>query len=211
MTRNLFWSVVNIMKEATQSKTTREAILDATDLLLARYGYKKMSIQDLADEVGIGKGTIYLHFTSKEEIALSQIDRMIERLKQQLSDIASGKGTASAKLTKMLVLRVVYRCQSVHHYSYGINDLLAQLRTQLLERRRRYFEEEAMLLAGVVAEGQSNGEFAAGNELVLARALVTATNSLLPYSLSAYELGDLKTIERETKTVADLLIRGLKK
>ncbi len=199
------------MKNATQSKSTRDAILDATDILLAKFGYKKMSIQDLADEVGIGKGSIYLHFSSKEEIALSQIDRMIGRLKDELEVIAAGKSLPGDRLAKMLRLRVIYRCESVHHYSQGINDLLAQLRPKLLERRKKHFNEEAVLLSRVITEGQSAGEFAAGDPLVLARTLVTATNSLLPYSLSAYELGDLKTIESEIKTVAKLLIRGLRK
>ena len=47
-----------------QHLRTREAILDATDLLLSRSGFKKMTIEDLAREVGIGKGSIYLHFES---------------------------------------------------------------------------------------------------------------------------------------------------
>ncbi len=61
---------------AVKSITTRDAILDATDRLLTRFGYKKMTIDDLAAEVGIGKGSVYLHFESKEEIALSHIDRI---------------------------------------------------------------------------------------------------------------------------------------
>lgn len=199
------------MENATQSKSTRDAILDATDILLAKFGYKKMSIQDLADEVGIGKGSIYLHFSSKEEIALSQIDRMIGRLKDELQVIATRKGSPDDRLAKMLRLRVIYRCESVRHYSQGISDLLTQLRPKLLERRKKHFNEEAVLLSRVIAEGQSAGEFTAGDPLLLARTLVTATNSLLPYSLSAYELGDLKAIESETKTVAKLLIRGLRK
>ena len=63
------------MFNSVQTKEVREAILDATEQLLAQYGYKKIPIDDLAQEVGIGKGSIYLHFTSKEEIALSHIDR----------------------------------------------------------------------------------------------------------------------------------------
>lgn len=198
------------MKDAAQPKDIREAILDGTDRLLARYGYKKMSIQDLADEVGIGKGSIYLYFSSKEEIALSQIDRIIERLKEKLSAIADTRGKAADKLAEMLVLRVIHRCESVHHYSQGINDLLAQLRPKLLELRQRHFDEEAALLSRVIAEGQSSGEFAAGNSLKIARTLVTATNSLLPYSLSPAELGDLESIKGETEAVVDLLIRGLR-
>ena len=63
-------SLVNMRDAIVSSPSTREAILDATDRLLARYGYKKMTIEDLAREVGIGKGSVYLHFPSKEEIAL---------------------------------------------------------------------------------------------------------------------------------------------
>jgi AcrR family transcriptional regulator len=57
------------MRNNIQRESIRDEILDATDRLLARFGYKKMTIDDLAQEVGIGKGTVYLHFSSKEEIA----------------------------------------------------------------------------------------------------------------------------------------------
>ena len=50
------------MRAIAVQKNIREIILDAADRLLARYGYKTM--EDLAQEVGIGKGTIYLHFRS---------------------------------------------------------------------------------------------------------------------------------------------------
>lgn len=53
----------------------REAILDAVDRRLARFGYKKMTVEGLAEEAGIGKGTVYLHFPSKEEAVLSHVDR----------------------------------------------------------------------------------------------------------------------------------------
>lgn len=198
------------MNNATQPKSTRDAILDASDKLLAKYGYKKMSIQDLADEVGIGKGSIYLHFSSKEEIALSQIDRIIDRLKTRLITITGRSGSSAQRIAEMLVLRVIFRCESVHHYSQDINDLLSQLRPKLLERRKKYFEEEAVILAGVIAQGQRDSEFGPGDPLALARVLVTATNALLPYSLSAFELGDLKAVQAEVRAVADLLIRGLR-
>ena len=69
------------MPTVVQTREVREALLDATDRLLAERGYQKMTIDDLAREVGIGKGSVYLHFSSKEEIALSHVDRIVERLK----------------------------------------------------------------------------------------------------------------------------------
>src|SRR6478672_4257278 len=127
------------MRDAVvSSAATREAILDATDRLLARYGFRKMTIDDLAKEVGIGKGSVYLHFPSKEEIALSHIDRMIDRLKECLRKIADGTNTVEEKLEAMLVERVTYRFDSVQNYTQSLDELLSGLRTSLLERRKRY-------------------------------------------------------------------------
>ena len=197
------------MRDSTRQRTSRDAILDATDRLLARYGYKKMTIDDLAREVGIGKGSVYLHFESKEEIALSHIDRIIERLSVKLRDIAGSGGSVEKRLRSMLLERVLYRFDSVQHYSQSLNELLAQLRPRLLERRRRYFEEEARLFADVIKEGKNAGLFDTKDPLQTAASLLDATNALLPYSLSAYELGERSDIEKKAKRVADLLLNGL--
>ena len=84
------------MPATATREETRDAILDAADRLLARYGYKKMTMEDLAQEVGIGKGTIYLHFPSKEEVVLSHVDRIVERLKGRLWEIARREGPPPA-------------------------------------------------------------------------------------------------------------------
>lgn len=197
------------MRDSVRQKTTKDAILDATDRLLARYGYKKMTIDDLAKEVGIGKGSVYLHFSSKEEIALSHIDRIIERLKANLYEIAAKGTSCEMRLRAMLIERVLYRFDSVQHYSQSLNELLSQLRPRLLDRRKRYFEEEARIFAGILDEGRSAGEFTFQNSAEVARALLDATNTLLPYSLSAYELGERADIENKTNRVADLILNGL--
>src|SRR6478672_9572861 len=151
----------HIMTVSVQTKEVREAILDATDRLLAQYGYKKMTIDDLAAEVGIGKGSVYLHFTSKEEIVLSHIDRIVERLKDKLRLIAAENISSEERLKKMLVTRVLLRFDSVQHYTVSLNDLLAALRPQVLARRKNYFADEAKIFAGVIAAGQISGEFSA--------------------------------------------------
>ncbi len=197
------------MKDSVRQKTNRDAILDATDRLLARSGYKKMTIDDLAKEVGIGKGSVYLHFESKDEIALSHIDRIIERLKTRLVEIAGRKMPCEKRLRAMLIERVLYRFDSVQHYSQSLNELLAHLRPRLLERRQRYFKEEAGIFADVLAEGLSEGTFQLKDPKVTAASLLDATNALLPYSLSAYELGERSDIEKKTNRVADLILNGL--
>lgn len=199
------------MRDSVRQKTNRDAILDATDRLLAVNGYKKMTIDDLAKEVGIGKGSVYLHFESKEEIALSHIDRIVERLKARLHAIAQTKGSCEKRLRQMLIERVLYRFDSVQHYTRSLNEMLAQLRPRLLERRRKYFEEEAKIFAEVIEEGVSEGVFDVKKPSQAATALLDATNSLLPYSLSAVELGRRIEIEKKVTMVADLLLSGIVK
>ena len=199
------------MKDSSRRRTSRDSILDATDRLLARNGYKRMTIDELAKEVGIGKGTIYLHFESKEDIALSHIDRIIERLKFRLDSLAFSKGSVESRLRSMLNERVMFRFDSVQHYSQSLNELLSHLRPKLLERRERYFDEEARIFEKVIAEGKRSGELAVRNAEDAARTLIDATNSLLPYSLSAFELGERGEVEKKVKRLADMIVAGMVK
>jgi AcrR family transcriptional regulator len=176
---------------------------------LARYGYRKMTVDDLAQEVGIGKGTIYLHFSSKEEVVLSHIDRIVDRLKERLRAIALSEATVAIRLRLMLFARVMYRFDSVQHYTQSLDDLLAALRPAFLARRARYFDDEALIFVEVLEEGQKTGTFAFKDSLNAAHALLLATNSLLPYSLSTGELGEREEIEAKTAAIADLLLTGL--
>ena len=166
-------------------------------------------MDDLASEVGIGKGTIYLHFNSKEEIALSHIDRIVDRLSEQLRQIARADAPPAVRLRQMLITRVLFRFDSVQHYKQSLNDLLSALRPRLLARREHYFEEEAKIFADVLAVGQRAKIFKAGDALATARLLLLSTNSLLPYSLSTSELGERKDIEEKTTRLAELLLNGL--
>jgi AcrR family transcriptional regulator len=198
------------MRDAVQTISIRDEFHDATDRLLQTSGYKKMTIDDLAAEVGIGKGSVYLHFTSKEEIALSHVDRIIERLKRLLVEIADSNKAADKKVCDMLLERVLYRFDSVQHYTQSLNELLSVLRPKLLERRKRYFYEEARIIARAIDEGQKSGLFKKGDPLDIALTMLSATNSMLPYSLSAYELGERDELKERTRKIATLLVNGLK-
>jgi AcrR family transcriptional regulator len=199
------------MRTTALREEVREAILDATDRLLARYGYKKMTIDDVAQEVGIGKGTIYLHFSSKEEVALSHIDRIVARLSERLRAIAQLDAPPAERLRQMLIERVVFRFDSVQHYTQSLNDLLAALRPRLLARRQRYFAEEAQLFAEVLSEGQRLKMFSVDDAEATAELFLMASNSLLPYSLSTRELGERADIEEKISRLADLLLAGVRK
>ena len=187
----------------------RDAILDAAERLLARYGYQKMTMDDLARETGIGKGTTYLHFPSKQEVILCSIDRIVERLLEQLRTIARSDAAPTDKVRQMLRTRVLFRFDSVKDYSLGLDDVLRALRPAYLARRQRYFAAEAAVIAKVLRDGEVLEAFTVADPLAAAHTLLLATNALLPYSLSRRELGKRKEVEEQVGRIADLLLAGL--
>lgn len=170
-----------------------------------------MTIDDIAKDVGIGKGTIYLHYDSKEDLVISHIDRIIYRLRGKLFAVAPSDKPFKERIRQMLVTRVLFRFDSVQHYTESLNDLLIAIRPALLKQRERYFEEEAQIFAEVLREAERTGELALEDSLATAYALLAATNSFLPYDLSVKELGGRKEIEKKVLAVADLLLNGLVK
>jgi AcrR family transcriptional regulator len=199
------------MRTAALQAETRDAILDAIERLLAHYGYKKTTMDDLAREVGIGKGSIYLHFPSKEEVALCSIDRVVARLQDRLHEIAGSSEAVAERLREMLRTRVLFRFDSVRDYSQGLDELFESLRPAYMARRHRYFEAERGIFAKVLAQGRRQGHMEFADAPATADTLLLASNALLPYSLSARELGERADIEKKINRIADLLIRGLQR
>lgn len=62
---------------ATQFELREAAILDAAGRLLARVGFEAMSMDDIAAEVGVAKGSLYRHFSSKERLGAAVLRRLV--------------------------------------------------------------------------------------------------------------------------------------
>ena len=197
------------MKRRVSRPEMQGKILDATDRLLARYGYRKMTIDDLAREVGIGKGSIYLHFRSKQEVVYSYIDRVIDRLLERLKSIVRSRQSLADKVREMIVLRVMFRFDSVQHFPESLSDMFRDLRPGIHRLRQSHFRQEARLFAAALKEGQRNRTFRRGDCLAVAYAILTATNSLLPFHLSTRELGKRRDVEKAVTLISDLLLQGI--
>jgi AcrR family transcriptional regulator len=77
-------------RDAQGRKARAERILDATAELLLRWGYRRVTIDDVAAQANIGKGTIYLHWPTREALfyavllreSLAIIDEIIAAIRQ---------------------------------------------------------------------------------------------------------------------------------
>lgn len=62
-----------------QFAVREDAILDAANILMAQKGFDLMSMDDIAAEVGVAKGSLYKHFESKEALAAATMTRLLRR------------------------------------------------------------------------------------------------------------------------------------
>ena len=73
---------MRIVKDAEER---RNEILDVAERLFCAKGFDNTSTNDILEEIGIARGTLYYHFKSKEDI----LDAMIERLTNQMLEKAA--------------------------------------------------------------------------------------------------------------------------
>jgi AcrR family transcriptional regulator len=199
------------MKSTTLREDVRDSILDAAERLFRRYGYKKTTIDDLAREAGIGKGTVYLYFDSKESVALSVLDLEFERIRDRLLRIGRSRGAPADRLREMLVERVMLRFDSAVCYSQTLDEVFRSIRITFLERRERFLMTEAQVCAEVLLEGKLQEIFEFEDAVETAMLLMRATGSLLPLTLTPHQMSRREEIKETARRIADLLLRGLLK
>ncbi|MDC0674390.1 TetR/AcrR family transcriptional regulator [Nannocystis radixulma] len=66
------------------SASRADRILDAAGVLLLRLGYRKVTIEDVAKQADVGKGTVYLHWRSKEQLFTALVLRTSMELTEEL-------------------------------------------------------------------------------------------------------------------------------
>lgn len=74
-----------------QLKLREDAILDATHALLGRRGYEPMTMDEVAAEVGIAKGSLYKHFPSKEKLAAAVMVRLMRQAVAYLGSLPADR------------------------------------------------------------------------------------------------------------------------
>ncbi len=88
-----------------KSDPRMERVLDAAGELLLRWGYRRVTIEEVARHAGIGKGTVYLHFPTKEALFLTVLLRAQRRSVVQVTD-RMASDPAEALMSR--VVRSVY-------------------------------------------------------------------------------------------------------
>ncbi len=142
-----------------QRQEREELILRAAEAVLLEKGYHETSMEEIAARVGIAKGTVYLHFASKEDLIQELFRRDMQQMLQEIDTLIASSATAREKLSA--VLRQVYggmlhrrfRLLSLLYDSPGSRQALLTKKESL----RQYGEQIAQRILVLVEEGQARG------------------------------------------------------
>jgi len=145
-----------------KQRQEREAlILLAAEEVLMEKEYYETSIDEIAAHVGIAKGTVYLHFLSKEDLVVAIFERDIKKFEEHIETIMSSALTARGKLEAILQFTYGGLFNKRMQLLYSLSNT-AELRRTFLEKKactRDMWEQISTGITFLLEEGKAAGEF----------------------------------------------------
>ena len=183
---------------------TKRKIFETAMELFAQNGYEATSVEEITSIVGIAKGTLYYHFTSKEEIFYFLIEEGMKLLKNSI-EIKTSKYENSIDKIKAIVLiqiKSIVKCENF------ITLVISQMwgREERNIRCRNYVYEYIKIIEDIVKSGIDKGEITGNNAEIIASGLFGFTCSGLLYRLKTGEELDIAEIYKE---FSNYVVKGL--
>ena len=138
---------------------TRNSILSVANKLFSRFGFHKTSMDEIAKIARKAKGSLYYHFTSKEDLFREVVSIEIKRMKNQLIPIIENPDlTASEKMKKYLVKRMEILNSALNYHETLKADFFEQF-LFIDDIRTELDAWEKLKLKAIVIQGIQSGEF----------------------------------------------------
>jgi AcrR family transcriptional regulator len=183
----------------------REQILGTAAKLFAEHGYADADTQLLAEKLGVGKGTIYRYFPSKQEVFLAAADRAMRMLHEQVE--AGIKGILDP-LDRIATAIRAYLAFFAEHPEFV--ELLMQERAQFKDRKKpTYFqhrearvEQWRALYRGLIAEGRVR-------DMPVERITDVMSDLVYGTMFTNYFTGQRKPFEAQAQDILDVVFHGI--
>ena len=183
----------------------RQSIQAAVIRLMCREGVDAVTMERVAQEVGIAKGTVYLHYHDKQELLEAVKESALEPLTAKTEEVLKGGSDGGRKL-RMYALRYLT-------YFDENRDLFRVLLyerevTRVVASRYRTPRYRRMLdsMTNVIADGVRDGIFREVDPRKAAAMFIESNIALVNQRL----LADVNTpVEDDAQLVADVFLRGM--
>jgi TetR/AcrR family fatty acid metabolism transcriptional regulator len=186
-------------------KGKRELIIEAAEKIFSEKGFFRAKVEEIAAEAGVGKGTVYEYFSSKEEVfkeMLLHISKDIRLKSKQSGDLASAisriEEIVEEHLNFILRHRSMARVMMQEHLT---------MTDEIFSNMKKNRDDKLKALENIIIEGINKGEFRKDiNPEVTAHLIFGATMSL---SGDIIDEDGALTIRELTDHVVDMILYGI--
>jgi AcrR family transcriptional regulator len=157
-----------------ESALTAEAILATTEEVLRRFGPGKATVVDVARALGVSHGSVYRHFPTKTALREAVTQRWLDRAHAGLTETANSDTPASDRLRHWLTALF----EGKRRKALDDPELFATFSVLVTEHSdviAAHIRDLVGQLTRIIGDGIANGEFAAADPEVRARAVFDAT------------------------------------
>lgn len=183
----------------------RAEVLEAATRVFHEKGYEASSIQDVADALGLLKGSLYYYIDSKEDLLFAIIDEVHRSTLEQLDRWLEVEGDELTRLRAFLHAQILIYCRDVAKVGVFLHDF----RSLSDEHQQRILAERDRLdraLRDLIRAGQREGLIAAEVDPKLAAmAIFGMTNWLSTW----WQPTGPSTPEQVAEQFTDIAIAGL--
>ena len=196
-----------------QNQTKQDQILDALQTLLGDKNIQNISVSEIAQTAGIGKGSIYYYFPSKDSIVDALVEQNYEKPLETAKNLA--KQTSISPFTRMAMIFQACRNSSTEFRAQDETKTSDAKEDAFIRQKymKHLISEMKPVLTEIIRQGIEQGEIhfdypAALAEIVLIVLTVKLDNSLVPSDPGEIEetiLGLISLLEKGTENPAGSL------
>jgi AcrR family transcriptional regulator len=140
--------------------TKPNAIVLAGLKLFAQYGYRKTSIDDIANAAQVAKRTVYLHFENKAAVFLAILEYLSDQVRQRCAVAEGAGGTAVDRLTGLLdaYFGMAFELFSKSEHMPELEETFSTLaRSRIGDLNKEYEDRLARFLRSLEKTGEIGG------------------------------------------------------
>lgn len=202
------------MPRIVDKEQKKAEILQIAMQVFARKGVVKTKMIDIAQAAGIGKGTIYEYFRSKEEIFTEAFNSMFSAIESSLIDSIASVADPVEKLDRLVEVSLQKFIYENSEFAGIMMDFWAEgIRNKdekLLDILALHdiYSKYRTLITGILTEGIEKGVFRNVDMHSLSAIMIASLDGLLLQWIMDRELFDMKQVSR---TFMDTFLNGIKK
>lgn len=160
---------------------TKRRIFNTAVKIFSDKGYDNSSIEEITAVAGVAKGSLYYHFSKKEDI----FDLLLEEGFSLLRNNIEIKTKTCTKAIDKIKAVILIQVKVTFKYEYFLNVVFSQIwgEEEKNKKCKRYVFEYIKIIEDIVREGIENGEFYDGDVEAIASEIFGVTCSSLIYRL----------------------------